>query len=207
MHCQEDGDDEPSSPDDPEPTVVTASYSVGSDVPSEPLESAPLEPRVVPENQDEFFQPPVTAKVPLESPKEENFSENVKKESAINLSFLESIQNDLIQINNPNESNNEVCEIDSLIDRLVPPNFEVTRNIDVTALAHVAHINQTFAILERILKMTNSYRETLNPLITRFATRFSFLIYEIQLSPICLNTLLEIGRAMGRSEFWAFKCE
>lgn len=106
-----------------------------------------------------------------------------------------------------NGGEEEACELDAILDSIIPPSYEVARNFNLSSHRRVGHIRETLAIFDNIIKLGASYRQTFAPLIQKLVTRFSFLAYEIQLSPACLQSVLAISQGLQKNEFWAFKCK
>lgn len=98
----------------------------------------------------------------------------------------------------------DICAIDELIDRLLPVDYDQGRHESVKWRA--THINETFARIDRLVKLANNYSVNLSPVLQKVMARFSSLIYEISLPPECMSSLVVIGDAMAKRQLWAMKC-
>lgn len=122
--------------------------------------------------------------------------------SRFDLNFVNATHSKLIPLLNEDE----VCEIDALIDQILPEDYQVAVNFQLGESSHVAHINETFLILNRLVSLAHNYSATFSPIAQRVFTRLSFLLYEVQLSPQCMASLHSLITATSRNELWAMKC-
>lgn len=122
--------------------------------------------------------------------------------SRFDLNFVNATHSKLI----PLLEEDELCEIDALIEQILPEDYTVAANFQLGESSHVAHINETFLILNRLVSLAHNYSATFSPLAQRVFTRLSFLLYEVQLSPQCMASLHSLVTASSRNELWAMKC-
>lgn len=97
------------------------------------------------------------------------------------------------------------CPIDLILEPIESIEFEP--NFDLNQTLHVDHINQTFEIFSRLLELNENFTHSVEPLTRRIMAQLSFLFYELEFSPPCLESLAVIAQAIRNNEFWALKCK
>lgn len=75
---------------------------------------------------------------------------------------------------------------------------------DVKVVRVVPSINDTVKILE---KLQNGFQNFVEPLAKKLTPKVGELVYDIELSPECMASLLNIGRAIQANEPWAMRCK
>ncbi|XP_054163730.1 uncharacterized protein LOC128961509 [Oppia nitens] len=97
----------------------------------------------------------------------------------------------------------DLCEIDEIIDKLLPDDYQQSKQTNISS--RVDHINQTFAQFDRIMKLVSNYSTNLSPIFQKLMARFSTIIYEISLEPLCMASLVTIAEAINNRHLWALK--
>ena len=124
---------------------------------------------------------------------------------AIEQNFTENIANDpSLSKDDEEEVAEEICTIDAIIDKLLPEDYEEGKHMNIST--RVGHINQTFAGIDRIIKLLNNYTIHLSPILQKVMARVSTIIYEISLPPECMASIAVIGEAFANRQLWAMKC-
>ena len=149
--------------------------------------------------------PPLSLSPPLSSAETVGSCPTI---AGFDLAFINRTTSKLLSLaNSAAEEADEVCEVDRLLDQLLPPGYEPAVNFDLGQAIRVEHINQTLATADRLLTLISNYSQTFAPLNTRVLNRFSYLLLGLPLSSKCMSSLLAISGAIRRRELWAMKCE
>ena len=122
----------------------------------------------------------------------------------IDKNVIENIPNDPSLSADEEEIAEDICSIDSMIDKLLPEDYEEGKQMNIST--RVGHINQTFARIDRIIKLLNNYSNSLSPILQKVMARVSTIIYEISLPPECMASIAVIGEAFANRQLWAMKC-
>lgn len=122
---------------------------------------------------------------------------------ALESNVTQSKENDL-SFNENEEIVEEICSIDAIIDKLLPEDYEEGKALNIST--RVGHINQTFARIDRIIKLLNNYSNNFSPILQKVMARVSTIIYEISLPPECMASIAVIGEAFANRQLWAMKC-
>ncbi|KAH9389311.1 hypothetical protein TYRP_008672 [Tyrophagus putrescentiae] len=147
--------------------------------------------------------PPLSLSPPLSSAETVGSCPTI---AGFDLAFINRTTSKLLSLaNSAAEEADEVCEVDRLLDQLLPPGYEPAVNFDLGQAIRVEHINQTLATADRLLTLISNYSQTFAPLNTRVLNRFSYLLLGLPLSPKCMSSLLAISGAIRRRELWAMK--
>jgi len=88
----------------------------------------------------------------------------------------------------------------------LPDDYESLRNEKISR--NVLHINQTYEKFKRLENYVQklSRNEDLNKIFNLIHLRAYEMVYELDLQPECLSSLLRIVTAMREKKFWALKC-
>jgi hypothetical protein len=89
---------------------------------------------------------------------------------------------------------------------LLPDDYESLRNEKISR--NVLHINQTYEKYKRLESYVQklSRNEDLSKIFNLVYSRAYEMVYELDLQPECLSSLLKIATAMRENKFWALKC-
>lgn len=126
-----------------------------------------------------------------------------------NDTFMKMINVDRKNSTLSNNFDNELdddCQIDQIIDDIFPSDYQVDRHFDFQKAVWTENIDETFNIAHRLIDLGRNFSRRFSPLLQRMSRQFSFLAYELQLSPQCMASLVKIGQAMNKNELWSFKC-
>lgn len=121
---------------------------------------------------------------------------------------IETISNNTIDstlYENEEEVSKELCSIDDIIDQLIPNDYEEGKLLNISS--KVPHINETFALIERIIKLLGNYTNNLSPITQKIMARLSSFIYEITLPSECMASIALIADAIANRQLWALKCK
>lgn len=123
----------------------------------------------------------------------------------IDLEFINQTTNHVI----PFETllSEQVCEIDNLLDQIVNVDqLQLADDFELINTTRVGSIDETFAILNNLISIGRNMSKPFSSLTQRLISRFSFLLYEIQVSPQCMASLVSLITAVRNNELWALKC-
>ncbi len=88
----------------------------------------------------------------------------------------------------------------------LPDDYESLRNEKISR--NVLHINQTYQKFKRLENYVQklSRNEDLSKIFNLIHSRAYEMVYELDLQPECLSSLLRIATAMREKKIWALKC-
>jgi len=138
-------------------------------------------------------------------------SENTENELDINTNndtatdHPDTITTDWTFFENEEENSKELCSIDSVLDQLIPKDYEEGKLLNISS--RVPHINETFGRIDRIIKLFTNYTNNLSPITQKLMARLSSFIYEISLPHDCLASVALIADAISNRQLWALKCK
>ncbi len=89
---------------------------------------------------------------------------------------------------------------------LLPDDYESLRNEKISR--NVLHVNQTYEKYKRLESYVQklSRNQELSKIFNLIYSRAYEMVYELDLQPECLSSLLRIVTAIREKKFWALKC-
>ena len=105
--------------------------------------------------------------------------------------------------------NSDICAIDFVLDHLsenlLPGDYEENKKLEPKFT--VNHLNETIAIIHRLVEYSKNVSEVMKTFMKRVTPRMTDLLLLIDLPPDCLSSLVRIGQSAQEGQIWAMKCE